>query len=216
MPKPTRREGENGMKAGCATSLADDFMLAVYLDGQGRVPSYRTGLDFGLSGAMLMELALDGLIHTAGGHIVAVHAAQSRDRVLGEVLVRIQSSRTLRTAPQWVRALSGGAHKRLAAGLITDGVLVRTPRRLPLPADSARRYDVLCGERQGAAVRSLRSGADDRSVALATLATACAVASGDQDESEYGARMRSLGPACAEILAAVAACVWPVALCSWA
>jgi hypothetical protein len=204
------------MKAGSTTSLAGDFMLAVYLDGQGRVPSYRTGLDFGLSGAMLMELALDGLIHTVDGHIVAVHAAQPRDRVLGEVLVRIQSSRRLCTASQWVRTLSGSAHKRLAAGLITDGALVRTPRRLPLPTDSARRYDVLCGEQRGAAVRSLRSGADDRSVALAALATACGVTSGDQDGSEYRAMVRSLSPACAQILAAVAACVWPVALCSWA
>ncbi|MGW1668116.1 GOLPH3/VPS74 family protein [Streptomyces sp. NPDC002324] len=207
------------MKAGSTTSLAGDFMLAVYLDGQGRVPSYRTGLDFGLSGAMLMELALDGLIHTAGGHIVAVQAVdavQPRDRVLGEVLVRIQSSRRLCTASQWVRTLSGSAHKRLAAGLVTDGVLVRTPRRLPLPTDSARRYDVLCGEQRGAAVRSLRSGADDRSVALAALATACGVTSRDQDGSEYGAMAQSLSPACAQILAAVAECVWPVAFCSWA
>ncbi|WP_218835550.1 GPP34 family phosphoprotein [Streptomyces sp. SA15] len=42
-------------------------MPAVYLDGQGRVPGYRTGLGFGLSGAMLMELALDGFIHTVDG-----------------------------------------------------------------------------------------------------------------------------------------------------
>lgn len=204
------------MKAGSRTTLAGEFMLAVYLDGQGRVPGYRTGLDFGLSGAMLMELALDGCIHAVDGHIVAVRAAQPRDRVLGEVLARIQSSRRPRTASQWVMILSAGAHKRLAAGLITDGVLVRRPRRLPLPTASARRYDVLCGERRGAAVRSLRSGADDRSVALTALATACAVASGDQDGSEYGAVVRSLGPACAQILAAVAACVWPMALCSWA
>ncbi|MDX3580646.1 GPP34 family phosphoprotein [Streptomyces europaeiscabiei] len=204
------------MKAGSTTSLAGDFMLAVYLDGQGRVPSYRTGLDFGLSGAMLMELAMGGLIHTVDGHIVAVHAAQPPDRVLGEVLARIESSRRLRTPAQWVRTLSGGAHKRLAAGLITDGVLVRLPRRLPLPTDSGRRYDVLSGERQGAAVRSPRSGADDRSVALTALATACGATSADQDGSEYGAMVRSLSPACAQILAAVAACVWHAGLCSWA
>lgn len=204
------------MKAGSTTSLAGDFMLAVYLDGQGRVPSYRTGLDFGLSGATLMELAMDGLIRTVDGHVVAVQGAQSRDRVLGEVLVQIQSSRRLRTASHWVRALSGGAHKRLAAGLITEGVLVRTPRRLPLPTDSARRYDVMSEEQRGAAVRSLRSGADERSAALAALATACGVTSEDQDGSEYGAIVRSLPPACAQILAAVAACVLSVALCSWA
>ncbi|MDT0571843.1 GPP34 family phosphoprotein [Streptomyces sp. DSM 3412] len=213
---------KEGARTTLATTLAGEFMLAVYLDGQGRVPSYRTGLDFGLSGAMLMELALDGCIDTVDGHLVAARAAraaraaQPRDRVLGEVLARIQSSRRPRTASQWVRILSAGAHKRLAAGLITDGLLVRRPRRLPLPTDSARRYDVLCGERRGAVVRSPRSGADDRSVALTALATACAVTSGDQDGGECEAAVRSLGPACAEILAAVAACVWPVALCSWA
>jgi hypothetical protein len=143
------------------------------------------------------------------------HAAQPRDRVLADVLVRIQSSRKLRTVSQWVRILSGSAHKRLAAGLIADRVLVRTPWRLPLPTDSARRYDVLRGEQQGAAVRALRSGADDRSVALAVLATACGAASRDQDGSEYDAMVRSLSPACTQILTAVAACVWPVALCSW-
>lgn len=204
------------MKAGATRSLAGDFMLAVYLDGQGRVPSHRTGLDFGLSGAMLMELALDGLIHAVDGHLVAVRDAQPRDRVLGEVLVRIQSSRKPRTASHWVMALSGGARKRLAAGLIADGFLVRTSRRLPLPIDPARRYDVLCGDLRGAAVRSPRSGADDRSLTLAALATACGVTSGDPDGSEYETLVRALSPACAQILAAVAACVWPVALCSWA
>ncbi|MFF6881393.1 GPP34 family phosphoprotein [Streptomyces sp. NPDC012474] len=204
------------MRAGSTTSLAGDFMLAVYLDEQGRVPSHRTGLDFGLSGAMLMELALDDLIHAVDGHLVAVQGAQSRDRVLGEVLGQIQSSRKVRTASHWVRILSGGAHKRLAAGLITDGVLVRTPRRLPLPTDSTRRYDVLCEEQRGSAVRSLCSGADERSAALAALATACGVTSGDQDGNEYGTVGRSLPTACAQILAAVAACVLPVALCSWA
>jgi hypothetical protein len=204
------------MEVRAATSLAGDFMLAVYLDGQGCVPSYRTGLDFGLSGAMLMELALDGQIRTVDGHLVAVRGAQPRDRVLGEVLARIQTSRKLRTASQWVMTLSGGAHKRLAADLIDNGVLVRRPRQLPLATDRSRRYDVLCAEQRGAAVRSLHSAADDRSVALTALATACGVRSGDQDASRHEAVVRSLGPTCAHILAAVTACVWPVELCSWA
>ncbi|MFF5372556.1 GPP34 family phosphoprotein [Streptomyces sp. NPDC013187] len=203
------------MRAGVTTSLAGDFMLAVYLDGQGRVPTYRTGLDFGLSGAMLMQLALDGLVRTVDGHLVAVGAAQPRDRVLADVFVRIQSSRKLRTVSQWVRILSGSAHKRLAAALIAERVLVRTPWRLPLPTEAARRYDILCGEQYGAAVRSLRSGADDRSVALAALATACGVASRDREGSECETMVRSLSPTCTQILTAVAACVWPVALCSW-
>jgi hypothetical protein len=58
------------MKTDVGSGLAGDFMLAVYLDEQGRVPHYRTGLDFGLSAAMLMELALDGFIHTVDGYIV--------------------------------------------------------------------------------------------------------------------------------------------------
>jgi hypothetical protein len=192
-------------------------MLAVYLDGQGRVPSYRTGLDFGLSGAMLMELALDGFIHTVDGYVVAVHGAQPRDRVLGEVLVRIRSSHRLRTVSEWVRVLTVGARKRLSAGLIADGVLVRTPRRLPWPAGSARRYDVLHRERRGAAVRALGGAAasSDRSVALAALASACGVTSGGREWSESEATLRSLSPACAQILTAVANWVWAAEFCSW-
>jgi hypothetical protein len=205
------------MKTDATSSLCGDFMLAVYLDGQGRVPGYGTGLGFGLSGAMLMELALDGFIHTVDGHIVAVHGVQPQDRALGEVLVRIRSSRKPRTASEWVRALSVGAHKRLSAGLIADGVLGRTPRRLPLPAGWARRYDVLGGERRDAAVRSLGGAADtsERLVALAALASACGAASDGREWSESEALPRSMSPACAQILTAVAACAGLAALSSW-
>ncbi|MFJ5304272.1 GPP34 family phosphoprotein [Streptomyces sp. NPDC088350] len=205
------------MKTDATSSLCGDFMLAVYLDEHGRVPGYRTGLGFGLSGAMLMELALDGFIHTIDGYIVAVHGAQPRDRALGEVLVRIRSSRTLRTASEWVRALSVGAHKRLSADLIAEGVLVRTPRRWPSAAGRARRYDVLRGEGRDAAVRSLGGTADSsgHSIALAALASACGAASADREWSEYEAILRSMSPVCPQVLTAVADCVWRGALSSW-
>ncbi|GCB53230.1 GPP34 family phosphoprotein [Streptomyces sp. NL15-2K] len=205
------------MKTDATSSLCGDFMLAVYLDGQGRVPGYGTGLDFGLSGAMLMELALDGFIHTVDGYIVAVRGAQPQDRALGEVLARIRSSRKPRTASEWVRALSVGAHKRLSAGLIAEGVLVRTPSRLPLPTGWARRYDVLRSERRDAVVRSLGGAADssERLAALAALASACGAASDGREWSESEALPRSMSPACAQILTAVAACAGLAAFSSW-
>jgi hypothetical protein len=205
------------MKTDASSSLCGDFMLAVYLDGQGRLPGYGTGLGFGLSGAMLMELALDGFIHTVDGYIVAVHGAQPQGRALGEVLARIRSSRKPRTAPEWVRALSVGAHKRLSAGLIAEGVLVRTPRRWPLPTGWAPRYDVLRSERRDAVVRSLGGTADssERLVALVALASACGAASDGREWSEYEALLRSMSPACAQILTAVAACAGLAALSSW-
>lgn len=83
--------------------MPGDFLLAVYLDGQGRVPPYRTGLDFGLSAAVLTELALGGFVHTVDGYIVAGHGANPRDPALREVLGRIRSSRRLRGAAEWVR-----------------------------------------------------------------------------------------------------------------
>lgn len=192
-------------------------MLAVYLDGQGRVPGHGTGLGFGLSGAMLMELALDGFLHTVDGYLVAVHGAQPQDRALGEVLARIRSSRKPRTASEWVRALSAGAPRRLSAAMIAEGVLVRTPTRLPLPTGLARRYHVLDGERRDAAVRSLggAAGSSERSVALAALAGACGAASGGRERGGAEAMLRSMSPACAQILTAVAACVWLGALPSW-
>ncbi|WSQ06773.1 GPP34 family phosphoprotein [Streptomyces sp. NBC_01231] len=205
------------MKTDATSSLCEDFMLAVYLDGQGRVPGYRTGLGFGLSGAMLVELALDGFIDTVDGSIVAVHGAQPQGRALGEVLVRIRSSRRPRTALEWVRALSVGAHKRLSAGLIAEGVLVRTPRRLPLPAGWAPRYDVLSGARRDAAVRSLGVAVDssERFLALPALASACGAASGGREWGEPEAMLRAMSPACAQVLTAVAACVSFAAFSSW-
>jgi hypothetical protein len=202
---------------GATMSLAGDFMLAVYLDGQGRVPSYRTGLDFGLGGAMLMELAFDGFVHTVDGYVVAVPDAQPRDRVLGEVLVRIRSSRKLRTVAEWVRVLSASAHRRLSAGLIADGVLGRTPRRFSLPTGLARRYDVLRGERRDAAVRSLGGGAgsSDRFGALAALASACGVTSGGREWGESEAALGAVSPVCGQILTAVNDWVWAAAFCSW-
>ncbi|MFG2469691.1 GPP34 family phosphoprotein [Streptomyces canus] len=205
------------MQTDATSSLGGDFMLAVYLDGQGRVPGYRSGLGFGLSGAMLMELALGGFIYTVDGYIVAVHGAQPHDRALGQVLVRIRSSRKLRTTSQWVRALSVGAHKRLSGGLIAEGVLVRTPRRWSLSAGWARRYDVLHSERRAAVVRSLGGAAasSERLIALAALASACRAASGGGEWNESEAMLRSMSPACAQILTAVTACVWLSVLSSW-
>jgi hypothetical protein len=205
------------MKTDATSSLCQDFMLAVYLDAHGRVPGYGTGLGFGLSGAMLMELALDGLLHTVDGYIVAVPGAEPQDPALGEVLVRIRSSRKPRTASEWVRVLSAGAHKRLSARMIAEGVLVRAPGRLPLPTGLARRYDVRDEERRDAAVRSLGRAADasERSAALAALAGACGAASGGRERGGPEAVLRSMSPACAQILTAVAACVWLGALSSW-
>ncbi|MER7568800.1 GPP34 family phosphoprotein [Streptomyces sp. NPDC097941] len=205
------------MKTDATSSLCGDFMLAVYLDNRGRVPGYGTGLGFGLSGAMLMELALDGFLHTVDGYLVAADGAQPQDRALGEVLVRIRSSRKPRTASEWVRTLSIGAHRRLSAAMIAEGVLVRTPRRLPLATGLARRYDVLDGERREAAVRSLGSAADssERSVALAALAGVCGAVWGGRERGGSEAMLRSMGPACAQILTAVATCVWLGALSSW-
>ncbi len=206
------------MKTDATSGLCGDFMLAVYLDERGRVPGYRTGLGFGLSGAMLMELALGGHIDVLGGYVVAVHGAQPHDRVLGEALVRIRAARRSRTASEWVRVLSVGAHKRLAAGLIAEGVLVRPPGRLPLPAGRARRYDVLAGRGRGAAFRSPAGRVDssERMIALAALASACGAASDGREWSEYEAMLLSTSPACAQILAAVAECVWLGTLSSWA
>ncbi|WP_078949096.1 GPP34 family phosphoprotein [Streptomyces mutabilis] len=84
--------------------------------------------------------------------MVAGHGADPRAPALREILGRIRSSRRLRGASEWVRALSVSAHRRLSAGLITHGVLVRTPRRVWLPTRSARRYDLLRSERRDAAV----------------------------------------------------------------
>ncbi|GGQ97900.1 hypothetical protein GCM10010251_11180 [Streptomyces aurantiogriseus] len=209
--------GEDGLNTDATLGLPGAFMLAVYLDGQGRVPGYRTGLDFGLSAAMLTELALDGSIHTVDGYIVAVHGAEPRDPVLREVLVRIRSSRRRRRASEWVRALSVSAHRRLSADLIAEGILVRTPRRLPLPTGSARRYNVLRGELRDAAVRSLGDATESshRSVALTALASACGATSGGRGWSESEATLRSLNPTCAQILTAVADCVRPLAFPSW-
>lgn len=201
------------MNTDATSSVPQNFMLAVYLDGQGRAPVYRTGLDFGLSAAILVQLALDGFIHTLDGYIVAMHATEPTDPVLREVLVQIRSSRKRRSTSEWVRTLSASAHKHLSTGLIADGILVRTPRRLPLPTGSARRYDILRGERRDTAVQSLRTTADspDHSIALAALANTCRATPDDHEQSAPEATLRSLSPTCAQILTAVADCVQPLA-----
>ncbi|MFE7967213.1 GPP34 family phosphoprotein [Streptomyces cellulosae] len=212
------------MQTDAGSGLAEDFLLAVYLDGQGRVPHYRTGLDFGLSAAMLMELALGGFIHTADGYIVADHGTDPRDPALREVLTRIRSSRTPRRTSEWVKTLSVNAHKQLSAGLITHGVLARAPRRLPLPTRPARRYNLLQPTRRDAALRSLNdpSNHSDHSdhstapaapaapAALAALASACEATPGGQEHSEPEAQLQSLSPTCRQILNAVTDCIQPL------
>ncbi|MGA5629690.1 GOLPH3/VPS74 family protein [Streptomyces cellulosae] len=203
------------MQTDAGSGLAGDFLLAVYLDGQGRVPHYRTGLDFGLSAAMLMELALGGFIHTADGYIVADHGTDPRDPALREVLTRIRSSRTPRRTSEWIKTLSVNAHKQLSAGLITHGVLARAPRRLPLPTRPARRYNLLQPNRRDAALRSLNDPSDHSTApaalaALAALASACEATPGGQEHSEPEAQLQSLSPTCHQILNAVTDCIQPL------
>jgi hypothetical protein len=114
--------------------LANDLLLLALDDERGTVlPPAAIGLDFGLAGAVVMELALRGRIRMDGDK-VGVDAAATGDVLLDDAL-RAMASQSGKDFVYWVGHLSrdlGGLRQRLLDTLVAQGALVRRDERVLL------------------------------------------------------------------------------------
>ena len=89
-------------------TLGEELLLLAVDDEKGTVLSSASmALEYGLSGAILMELTLMDKVGRDGKHLTVVDSASTEDDILDESLKAIEQSRKLRTAESWVSRLSG-------------------------------------------------------------------------------------------------------------
>jgi hypothetical protein len=139
------------------TTLADDLLLVLLDPASGKPRTAGTKLDYGLAGALLLELALAERIDVVGAkpskvEVVLVDDAPLEDDVLADAARRIGRKR--RRADRLVPALSKGLRWRLLEraeqrGDVRRQRLLLRPDRWPAADDAraralvARLHDVL-------------------------------------------------------------------------
>jgi len=129
------------------TTLADDLLLVLLDPASGKPRTDGTRLDFGLAGALLLELALDEQVDIVGpkpsaAEVILLSAAAPDDEVLGDAARRVEEKRG--RADKLVPALAKGLRGRLLEraeqrGDVRRQRLVLRPDRWPAADDRRRR-----------------------------------------------------------------------------
>lgn len=114
--------------------LATDLLLLALDDARGTVlPQAALGLDYGLAGAVVMELALRGRLRVDGD--VATTTGPATDDTLLDDALRTIAATPGKTLAHWVGHLSrdlGGLRQRLLDRLVAQGTLAKRERRVLL------------------------------------------------------------------------------------
>jgi Golgi phosphoprotein 3 len=116
-------------------NLPEELFLLSISDDKGTVhSSAKDILGYGLAGALLADLALEGkLVLDEKKRLVVLDATPTGDSILDEALERIQDSPKKKNAQYWVDALSGKIkkfQKRMAEKLVEKGIVAVEERRL--------------------------------------------------------------------------------------
>jgi hypothetical protein len=105
--------------------LAEELLLIAYDDERGRDRS-DWGLDAGLAGALLIELADSGHLTQDADHLVPTGAGPAPGGLPGEALAAVAASERPRSAGHWVHRLPRTLEplrRRVAEGLVARGIL---------------------------------------------------------------------------------------------
>ncbi|WBB73607.1 GPP34 family phosphoprotein [Micromonospora sp. WMMD1128] len=158
--------------------LTDELVLLAYDDG-GANRLGRPHLDYGLAGALLLELALARRVEVADKRLVVTDPTPTGVPLLDEALATVGAGRP-RKPKDWIGKLSKGLPDRVLDGLVGAGVLRREsdrvllvfPRtRYPSPTGAEPAAETAARERMVAALVG-NGPVDARTAALLTLARA--------------------------------------------
>jgi anti-anti-sigma factor len=163
-------------------SLAEEIYLLALDDRQGRIKHLpASALDYALSAALLMELALADRIDTDATTLRVTSATPTGDPLLDEPLRELQQKAAPQTTSFWLDRFAdrtGRIEERVLARLIAKGILKQENRRILWVFD-VRRYP-LVDDREIKEVRTrLRelilgdAIPDPRDVVLIGLGNAC-------------------------------------------
>ena len=165
-------------------TLSEELYLLALHEEKGRVPaSLAMPLHYGLGGAILAELILQGRVGLDDERraVVVNNRMFGEDDLLNEGLERIQASGRHHKAPYWVRIFSDyikKLEKRLAYRLVDRGVLRKENKRLlgVVPYESFPAQDASARYWIKQHLRSVTLGGeapDAQTAALLSLARAC-------------------------------------------
>ncbi|MET7965926.1 GPP34 family phosphoprotein [Micromonospora sp. NPDC005305] len=158
--------------------LTDELVLLAY-DDAGTNRLGRPHLDYGLAGAVLLELALAGRVEVTGGRLRVADPAPTGVPLLDQALATVGGDRP-RKPKDWIGRLAKGLPDRVLDGLVDAGVLRRESERVlwvfprtryPSPTGAEPAVETAARERLRAALAA-DGPVDARTAALLTLTRA--------------------------------------------
>ncbi|MET8835711.1 GPP34 family phosphoprotein [Micromonospora sp. NPDC004540] len=158
--------------------LTDELVLLAH-DDAGANRLGRPHLDYGLAGAVLLELTLAGRVEVADGRLAVTDPAPTGVPLLDQALAAVAGDRP-RKPKDWIGKLAKGLPDRVLDGLVDAGVLRREsdrvlwvfPRtRYPSPTGAEPAVETAARERMVTAVAG-DGPVDARTAALLTLTRA--------------------------------------------
>lgn len=162
--------------------LVQDLMLLALDNEKGHVvSSAAASLPYGLMGAVLMELVLQGKLDTERGKLVVINSSSTKDDFLDACLQEILSAQRPRTAQFWVRRLTSkfrGFQTAVLSNLVELGVLKQQKQRI-LGIFPVQRYPIASAIAKQTILNRVRmvvlhdAQLDARTTALISLIKAC-------------------------------------------
>jgi hypothetical protein len=170
--------------------LPERLLLLALDDEKGSVvSSAATQIEYGLSGAQLVELALAGRVDVGTKELRLTDAGPTGDDLLDAALESIAASERARSLDHWIHKLSRGTKKHYLERLAATG-LVRRERHEILGLVPVTRYPVASTSVEDADRAALRDAVlgtgslDARGTALLALVDACDLCKCFLDRSE--------------------------------
>ncbi|MFF5172444.1 GPP34 family phosphoprotein [Micromonospora sp. NPDC000089] len=160
-------------------TLADELVLLAY-DDAGTNRLGRPHLDYGLAGALLLELALARRVEVVDDRLVVTDPTPVGHPVLDDALARLAAEGRARKPKDWIGRLAKQLPDRVLDGLVDRGVLRRDadrvlglfPRtRYPSPTGAEPAAETAARQRMLAAVAA-DGPVDARTAALVALTRA--------------------------------------------
>ncbi|NJC63553.1 GPP34 family phosphoprotein [Planosporangium flavigriseum] len=108
-------------------NLAEELLLLAY-DDAGSLKISGQSLDYGLAGALLMELTLAGRVDVADKRVAVIDSRPTGDPVIDGALARIGTER--RKPQDWVTRLSKGLRDQYLHRMVDAGVLRRDQHKV--------------------------------------------------------------------------------------
>lgn len=108
-------------------NLAEELMLLALDDEKGNVLT--AALDYGLSGAMLLELALNGKLQIDADKVSISDPRATGASLLDKVAAKISQSKRKRSSQHWISNLNMPIKKHVLADLVEKGILRHEEKR---------------------------------------------------------------------------------------